>query len=878
MDGFGNAGAVSAGYVSTEGDEVSVLPLGSGGEVGRSCVIASYKGKRVMFDCGVHPAKNGLDALPLFDQVAMNTIDVVLITHFHLDHCAALPYLIMQTQFAGRVFMTSATKAFYKHVLSDYVRTGVSVADVVTREWIDASFERIETIEYHQEGTCNGIRFQPFNAGHVLGAAMFLVDIAGVKLLYTGDYSRVPDRHLLAAEVPPVCPDVLIVEATYGILVLETREERESKFINWVTEVVSRGGRCLVPVFALGRAQELLLILEEHWQNNKELQHIPVYYASSLASRCMKLYQTYVHSMNDRVKQQQDMTSTNPFAFKFVRSLASLDQFDDSGPCVVLAAPGMLQNGISRDLFERWCGDSRNGIIIAGYCVDGTLAKEILRDKTAREVPVEDGSGKVLKVRMRTIETVSFSAHSDARQTMDFIRQLRETTHVVLVHGNEDAIAKLQKKLSEDFRHQRNFTVHQSKNGVDIRMPFVTQRTAKVLASLAASTAVEVGGEMQFVEGQPVNGILLVSKDNKHIIVNAADVQQFTGLDNSRIRQSMILPLPIFKSSTEVLAHIQTYFANGELYRGLQAEQTGAPTTAGSGRGGIADVSDEVEDTIVVSATASTTDESGASALGGNNGKSADDSAAAAAAAASATSAAEAATAAASGAGAGSAAGGSVVLRLRVDKQTGHTTITVLWQTSRLNDLVADVTLVALSRLCDDAGGGGSGGAEPSAHQRHVTQAFHPLAVAGGHDGMLGGAGAGLGSGVALPMELGSMDARFRHKSFHQMMSQFFTSCETNLVSGDCVVETLGGEKVLITECINIRSPVPREVTPYAAGSINGVTPATFHHVGAIVKRLYLTLFPIPADFSWCECGAVHGGAEDEEFYNQASLQQEAEK
>lgn len=547
--------------------DVVVMPLGSGMEVGRSAVLVSFKGKKVLLDCGIHPAKKGLLQLPNFDAIDCSEIDLVLITHFHLDHCGALPYLWQNTGFKGRVFMTRDTKAFYKMVMNDFMKVGTTAHDVVTKEGLLATCERIETIEYHQEKVHNGIRFQPFNAGHVLGAAMFQVDIGGVKILYTGDFSRSPDRHLPIAELPPVSPDILIVESTYGIQVHESREERELKFLTWVSEVVRRGGRCLVPVFALGRAQELLLVLEQYWQQNADLQRTPIYYASSMAVKSMKLYQNFVGSMNDYVKAQHD-AHVNPFDFKFIQPLLKMADFKDDGPCVVLASPGMLQSGISLELFERWCPFPQNGIVLAGYSVEGTIAHKVTEKR--REIEKDDGT--VLKVNMKTIEYVSFSAHSDSRQTREFIRDLRDIQHVILVHGSEDSVRKLHKKLTDDFQH-RNVKVHMPRNCERIAMPFNVQKTAKVIGRLAANGPPTTG---EFVQG-----VLLVSGHNNHAIVHPDDVAAFTGLDVASVQQAMVLPFPQYRSATDVRTHLQTYFASTELLQEVQSTVTHIPTTSG---------------------------------------------------------------------------------------------------------------------------------------------------------------------------------------------------------------------------------------------------------------------------------------------------------
>ncbi|OMO76923.1 Beta-lactamase-like protein [Corchorus capsularis] len=257
----------------------------AGNEVGRSCVYMSYKGKNVLFDCGIHPAYSGCAALPYFEEIDPSTIDVLLITHFHLDHAASLPYFLEKTEFRGRVFMTHATKAIYKLLLTDYVKVSkVSKEDMLFDEQdINRSMDKIEVIDFHSLVEVNGIKFWSYTAGHVLGAAMFMVDIAGVRVLYTGDYSREEDRHLRAAELPELSPDICIIESTYGVQLHQPRHIREKRFTDVIHSTVSQGGRVLIPAFALGRAQELLLILDEYWSNHPEFHNIPIYYASPLA-------------------------------------------------------------------------------------------------------------------------------------------------------------------------------------------------------------------------------------------------------------------------------------------------------------------------------------------------------------------------------------------------------------------------------------------------------------------------------------------------------------------------------------------------------------------------------------------------------------------
>lgn len=234
--------------------------------------------------------------------------------------------------------MTHPTKAVHKFMMQDYVRTGsVSLHSLATSlsnycsrsSTSDALFTPLDMtmslasiipVSAHQLITvCPGVTFTPYHAGHVLGACMFFLDIAGLKILYTGDYSREEDRHLVKAELPPIRPDVLIVESTYGVQSGEPRDEKEARFTSLVHSIVRRGGHVLLPSFALGRAQELLLVLDEYWKKHPDLHNVPIYYASSLARKCMAVYQTYIHTMNSNIRSRFARRD-NPFVFKCVYS------------------------------------------------------------------------------------------------------------------------------------------------------------------------------------------------------------------------------------------------------------------------------------------------------------------------------------------------------------------------------------------------------------------------------------------------------------------------------------------------------------------------------------------------------------------------------
>lgn len=468
--------------------------LGGSNEVGRSCHILQYKGKTIMLDAGVHPAHEGLSSLPYYDEFDLSTVDVLLISHFHVDHAASLPYVMQKTNFQGRVFMTHPTKAIYRWLLRDFVRVtsiGASSSgkdeNLYTDEDLAESFDKIETVDFHSTVEVNGIKFTAFHAGHVLGAAMYQIEIAGIRILFTGDYSRELDRHLNSAEVPPLPSDVLVVESTFGTATHEPRASRERKLTQLIHNTVAKGGRVLLPVFALGRAQEIMLILDEYWSNHFDelgAGQVPIYYASNLARKCMNVFQTYVNMMNDDIRKKFRDSQTNPFIFKNISYLKNLEEFQDFGPSVMLASPGMLQSGLSRDVLEKWCPEGKNLVLITGYSIEGTMAKFLMLEPES--IPSINNPELTIPRRCQ-IEEISFAAHVDFQENLAFIEEI-SANNIILVHGESNPMGRLKSALLSNFASlkgtENEVHVFNPRNCVDVILEFKGIKIAKAVGNI----------------------------------------------------------------------------------------------------------------------------------------------------------------------------------------------------------------------------------------------------------------------------------------------------------------------------------------------------------------------------------------------------------
>lgn len=522
-----------------DSDNFKFFGLGGCNEVGRSCHILEYKNKVIMLDSGVHPGHSGMNSLPFFDEYDLSKIDILLISHFHLDHAASLPYVMQQTNFRGRVFMTHPTKAIYRWLLSDFVKVtslsgggddarsmnglqnaATGSANLYTDEDLMTSFDKIETIDYHSTMEIEGIRFTAYHAGHVLGACMYFIEIGGLKVLFTGDYSREEDRHLKVAEVPPQRPDILITESTFGTATHEPRLEKEARMMKIIHSTLLKGGRVLMPVFALGRAQELLLILEEYWSMNQELQNMSVYFASNLARKCMAVYQTYTGVMNEKMRVGSlGVEKSNPFQFNHIKSIKSIEKVHDLGPCVVVASPGMLQNGLSRMLLERWAPDPKNALIMTGYSVEGTMAKEILAEPHA--IP-SITNPEVQIPRRLSIDEISFAAHVDFEQNAGFIEMVKPKK-IILVHGDSNPMGRLKSALLSRYSSRKGtdeeVRVYNPRNGENLIIEIEAVKLATVVGALAEAEMrllkevietkkieeVDENGDVQMKEADEVN-------------------------------------------------------------------------------------------------------------------------------------------------------------------------------------------------------------------------------------------------------------------------------------------------------------------------------------------------------------------------------------
>lgn len=415
--------------------------------------MVTLGGRNIMFDCGMHMGYNDERRFPDFTLLSPSgdfdqVIDCLVITHFHLDHCGALPYFTEMCGYRGPVVMTHPTKALCPVLLEDYRKITVDrrgESNFFTSAMIEASLGRVRAVDVHETVQLGeDFEVKAYYAGHVLGAAMFFVRVGSESCLYTGDYNMTPDRHLGAAWVDRCQPDVLITESTYATTLRESKRTRERDFLRKVHAAVAGGGKVLIPVFALGRVQELCILIDAYWER-MGLAAVPVYFSAGMAATATEYYRLYLDWTNEHIKQRT--ARGNPFDFKHIRPFEK-HYAEQDGPMVLFSTPGMLHSGTSLDVFKRWCAEPKNMLIIPGYCVAGTVGAKVLAGQ--KTIELTDAKGKqVLQVHMQ-VRNLSFSAHADAKGILQLVKDCAPR-NVVLVHGEAAKMGSLRDMVKRQF-------------------------------------------------------------------------------------------------------------------------------------------------------------------------------------------------------------------------------------------------------------------------------------------------------------------------------------------------------------------------------------------------------------------------------------------
>ncbi|KAK8933212.1 Cleavage and polyadenylation specificity factor subunit 3-II [Platanthera zijinensis] len=490
-------------------------------------------GKRIMFDCGMHMGHLDNLRYPDFSKIPESgdfnsALTCIVITHFHLDHVGALPYFTEVCGYSGPIYMTFPTKALAPLMLEDYRKVMVErrgEEEQFSYDQIMECMKKVTPIDLKQAIQVDkDLQICAYFAGHVLGAAMIYAKVGDSAMVYTGDYNMTPDRHLGAAQIDRLELDLLITESTYATTIRGSKYAREREFLKVVHKCVHDGGKVLIPTFALGRAQELCILLDDYWERMN--LKVPIYFSAGLTIQANMYYKMLIGWTSQKIKEAHG--TRNAFDFKHVcpfdRSFVNV-----AGPCVLFATPGMISGGFSLEVFKQWAPSEKNLVTLPGYCVAGTVGHKLMSGKPTRIDLDKDTS---IDVRCQ-IHQLSFSPHTDAKGIMDLIGFL-SPKNVVLVHGEKPKMTILKGRIQSELgipcfdpANNESVSVPSSQTiKVDIAKSFLTNCSNLNLIQPRVSDSLIDHKEIAEIvwDERTAEGILLMEKNKTAKFVSESDL------------------------------------------------------------------------------------------------------------------------------------------------------------------------------------------------------------------------------------------------------------------------------------------------------------------------------------------------------------------
>jgi len=433
--------------------------LGGYREVGRSAHLLTTQNSKVLIDCGIDP---GSDRTPFFNApelLPLDSLDAVVVTHAHLDHCGLVPVLL-KYGYKGPIYCTAPTRDLMTLMLLDAIkvvnqeaRKGLydsgNVRDLVTRT---IPLRWGETTDITPD-----IRLTMHNAGHILGSSIchFHLGEGDHNLAYSGDikFERSWLFNPAANRFPRL--ETLVLESTYGGYrnIQPTRQQATEEFSSLTNKVLARGGKLIVPVFAVGRSQEVMLVLEEKMREGK-IPRVPVY-LDGMIFEATAIHTAYPEFLNSQLRTQIFQQGDNPFLSDIFHRIDSSQMratvLDSKETSIVLATSGMMSGGPVMEYFRAWAPDEKNGLLFVGYQAEGTFGNRLQRGMS--EATFLDGPRQAsvpVKLEIATIE--GFSGHSDRVQLMNYVASLDpRPQRVILNHGEESRILDLASSLHKRF-------------------------------------------------------------------------------------------------------------------------------------------------------------------------------------------------------------------------------------------------------------------------------------------------------------------------------------------------------------------------------------------------------------------------------------------
>lgn len=429
---------------------------GAAREVTGSCHLLTTKHKRILVDCGMFQGSSYSEAKN-FDPFPFNPadIDIMLLTHAHLDHVGRIPKLVKEG-FRGKIITTKGTVPLTEIVLEDAARImewnnkKYQYPILFTQDDVTQAMSQFEGVEYKKEIDLGDGEIAIWhNAGHILGSAFIEVRTDDKTIVFSGDIGNEDAPILKDTDALPTA-DVLVIESTYGDRLHETRDESDHKLFSLIEQAVARGGAIMMPAFSIERAQEMLYRLNTFKEEHKAFPNLPVFMDSPMAIRVVDVFKQFPEYY-DREASAQFMSGDDFLDFPGLELTFSKDESKGinsiPNPKLIIAGAGMMNGGRIVHHAHRYLPDPNSTLIIIGYQANGSLGRRLYEG--AKHVDI---LGSEVEVNATVKAIGGLSAHGDQHKLLSWVRSAdAPPKKVFCVHGEPNAATTLAHKIRDQF-------------------------------------------------------------------------------------------------------------------------------------------------------------------------------------------------------------------------------------------------------------------------------------------------------------------------------------------------------------------------------------------------------------------------------------------
>ncbi len=417
---------------------------GAASEVGRSCILIESNETKVLLDCGVKMAEP--NEYPLIPDEILRSVDAIIISHAHLDHCGYLAHALT-VDYSNYIYATKPTFELVNILINDYIK--ISNPANVSKAGLAKLAKQFKLKEYYESFKIKNMEIRLLPAGHVLGSSMIEIKVKDKKLLYTGDANFRTTKLLDPGYSENLSENTLITESTYGgdEDMFPAEKIILNKMASSIAETLKNNSKVVIPSFGVGRAQEVVLILDDYMRSGI-IPSVPIY-MDGMVNKAMRIHRHNVIYCRDELQKRILMNDDDPFKSKnFVHVLTLKERkkvINEKNPCIIVTTSGMLSGGPVLKYLEALGGNDSNKLIFVGYQAEGTRGRALLDGNRSLILGT-----KKINIKMR-IEKYHLSAHADRQQLLHFISKIKNLKNIFIVHGEKYKSEQLKVSIGKKY-------------------------------------------------------------------------------------------------------------------------------------------------------------------------------------------------------------------------------------------------------------------------------------------------------------------------------------------------------------------------------------------------------------------------------------------